>query len=350
MYKILSQWMARYLSDPEAVGLLACLIAAILILMTMGKVFAPLIAGIVIAYMLSGMVKKLQRIKFPHLLAVCLVYLIFLTLFFFIFIWLLPLLWEELNTLFAEIPKMVAQAQILLTKFSERYPEYFTPAQIRQFTSQATGYIANYGREFLSFSLSSILSLATVVVYLVLVPLLVFFFLRDATPILQWTKRFLPAKRDAMNSIWSEVHVQIGSYIKGKVLEMLIVAIVTIIAFALLGLNYAVLLGALVGLSVLIPYIGIVIVTIPIVIVALIQWGWGDHFFYLLIVYAVISILDANVLVPLLFAEAMNLHPIAIIFSVLLFGSLGGFWGVFFAIPLMTFFNALLNSWPKVES
>jgi len=113
-----------------------------------------------------------------------------------------------------------------------------------------------------------------------------------------------------------------------------------------LDLEYAVLLGSLVGLSVIIPYVGAVAVTIPVVVIALLQWGVSAHFFYLLVAYAVIVVLDANVLVPWLFSEAMDLHPVVIILSVLIFGGIWGFWGIFFAIPLATVMDAVLRAWP----
>jgi putative permease len=75
-----------------------------------------------------------------------------------------------------------------------------------------------------------------------------------------------------------------------------------------------------------------VVVTVPVTLIALFQWGWGDQFIYLMAVYAIIQALDGNVLVPLLFSEAVSLHPVAIICAVLLFGGLWGFWGIFFAI------------------
>ena len=106
-------------------------------------------------------------------------------------------------------------------------------------------------------------------------------------------------------------------------------------------------LAALVGVSVLVPYIGAAAVTIPVAIVAYFQWGWGTDFAIVLVVYGIIQALDGNVLVPLLFSEVVNLHPIAIIVSVLVFGGLWGFWGVFFAIPLATLVNAVLHAWPR---
>ena len=107
------------------------------------------------------------------------------------------------------------------------------------------------------------------------------------------------------------------------------------------------LLAVLVGVSVLIPFIGAAVVTFPIALVAFFQWGFGTDFYVLIAAYFIIQILDGNVLVPLLFSEVTDLHPIAIIVAVLLFGGLWGFWGVFFAIPLATVVQAVLLAWPR---
>jgi putative permease len=105
------------------------------------------------------------------------------------------------------------------------------------------------------------------------------------------------------------------------------------------------LLGLLVGLSVLVPYIGATVATFPVALIAFYQWGWGSEFMYVIISYAIIQLLDGNLLVPLLLSEVVNLHPVAIIVAVLVFGGLWGFWGVFFAIPLATLVQAVLRAW-----
>ncbi len=132
-------------------------------------------------------------------------------------------------------------------------------------------------------------------------------------------------------------------------IEILVVGIATYIAFLFFDLRYAVLLSVAVGLSVLIPYIGAAVVTIPVAIVALFQFGLSPEFGYVMLAYGIIQALDGNVLVPLLFSQAVNLHPVVIIIAVLFFGGLWGFWGVFFAIPLATLVKAVLNAWPSNE-
>jgi len=152
-----------------------------------------------------------------------------------------------------------------------------------------------------------------------------------------------------MRNIAHEMNEQIANYIRGKFIEMLVVGVVTYVVFLVFGLKYAELLALLVGLSVLIPYIGAAAVTVPVVLVAFYQYGTQSEFVYVVIAYLVVQALDGNVLVPLLFSEAVNLHPLAIIVAVLFFGGIWGFWGIFFAIPLATLVKAIINAWPDQQ-
>jgi len=137
--------------------------------------------------------------------------------------------------------------------------------------------------------------------------------------------------------------------LRGKLIEIVIVGMVTYLTFWFLDVNYAALLGLLVGISVLIPFVGAIVVTIPVATVGLLQFGWSVDFLVLMVAYLVIQGLDGNVLVPLLFSEVVDLHPIAIIAAVLVFGALWGFWGVFFAIPLATLVKAVFHAWPAQD-
>tara|TARA_B100000989_G_scaffold170333_1_gene127567 strand:+ start:3071 stop:4153 length:1083 start_codon:yes stop_codon:yes gene_type:complete len=339
----------RYLSDNQAVILALFLVGSLLVLALIGDMLAPVIASVIIAYLLEGLVKRLQQIKCPHILAVIVVFLLFLGILLLLLFVFLPLFMQQLTNFFAEWPIMVNRAQLLIGQLSERYPEYISAKHIKSFMMEFKSDFARVGQMVLSYSISTIPSLLVLVVYLILVPLLVFFFLMDKDKIIAWTERYLPKNRTVLQRIWQEVDAEIGNYIRGKVIEILIVAVVTYVAFVLLRMPYAMLLAVLVGLSVLIPYIGVTVVTIPVTIVAFLQWGWSSHFAYLMIVYTIICILDANLLVPLLFSEAVSLHPVAIIVAILIFGGIWGFWGIFFAIPLASLVKAILNAWPVAE-
>jgi len=196
-------------------------------------------------------------------------------------------------------------------------------------------------------SLSGVLGVVSLLIFVVLMPVLVFFFLKDKRDLVNWLGAYMPRDLALVTSVWREVDAQIGNYVRGKVLEILIVWVVTYLVFVALGLPFAMLLSMLVGFSVIIPYIGAAIVTLPVALVALVAFGIGAEFWYVMIAYAVIQALDGNVLVPILFSEVVNLHPVAIIVAVLVFGGVWGFWGVFFAIPLATLIHAVLRSWPR---
>jgi putative permease len=96
-----------------------------------------------------------------------------------------------------------------------------------------------------------------------------------------------------------------------------------------------------------VPYVGAIVVTVPVVLVAYFNFGLTPPLFYVTGAHVVIQLLDGNLLVPLLFAEVVNLHPVATIASLCVFGGLWGFWGVFFAIPLATLIQAVLAAWPQ---
>jgi putative permease len=285
----------------------------------------------------------------PGGVAVGLVFALFMGLLLVFIVVVVPLLWHQLITLFNELPGMLAKWQSLLLLLPERYPHLVSDEQVLQAIEVARGEIGKFGQWALTFSLSSLPLLVNIMIYLVLVPILVFFFLKDREMIGQWVRGYLPRERALITRVAHEMNRQIANYIRGKVIEIFICGGVTYIGFVVLGLNYAALLALLVGVSVVVPYVGAVVVTVPVMLIALFQWGWSDQFIYLMAVYGIIQTLDGNVLVPLLFSEAVNLHPVAIICAVLLFGGLWGFWGVFFAIPLATLFKAVLDAWPRKE-
>lgn len=350
MFKILRGWFNRYFSDPEAILLLVVLLVGFELVIWMGGILAPVFASIVFAYLLGWVVNFMQRFKIPRIIAVWVVFLGFMGLFLATFIFLFPLLWKQVATLFNDLPTMMGKGQQVLEDFVARYPQYFSEEQIRSFSTDLLTEARNMGKVVLSISWSSLMSVITWLVYLVLVPLLVFFFLKDQKEILNWMGGFLPHKRGILIRVSTEVNTQIGNYIRGKVVEIIFVAVFTFAVFWYFDLRYSVLLASLVGLSVLIPYVGAIVITIPVVLVGYLQWGFEAQFGYMLIAYLVVQGLDANVLVPLLFSEAVNLHPIAIVVAVLFFGGIWGFWGVFFAIPLATLVKAVLYAWPSQKT
>ncbi len=344
---VLTNWFKRTFADPQVVILGIVLVVGFAIVIGLGRMLAPVFAGIIIAYLLEAVVERLQKIGMSRLVSVLLVFLLFLASLFFLLFGLVPMLTRQLTQFVQQIPNYISQGQELLLQLPQRYPQMVSEEQVQSLIGSVGSELATAGQQFLTWSLTSVGNIVGLLVLLVLIPVLVFFILKDKDQLIGWFKGYLPVDRRLVSSVWADIEAQIANYVRGKAGEIVIVGSVSYITFISLGLEYSALLATMVGFSVLIPYIGAAVITLPIAFVAYFQWGWGWNFGQVMIAYAIIQALDGNVLVPLLFSEALNLHPIAIIVAILVFGGLWGFWGIFFAIPLATVVQAVLKAWPS---
>ncbi len=347
MIKILKSWYERNFADPQVVILAFILFFGVLIVFIMSDHLKLVLFSIVIAYLLDGLVAKLIRFKVPYLLAVSVVTALFIAFFLISLFVLMPVLSHQVSQLFHELPNMLGKGQQVLSQLPQQYPDIVSESQVSDVMASISEKIALLGQSVLTASLSSVVGIITFLVYLVLVPLLVFFFLKDKLMILHWGCSFLPKDRKLVAQVWGELNIKIASYIRGKFIEIMIVWFFTFLIFIYMDLNYAMLLSVLVGLSVIIPYVGATIVTIPVALIAYFQWGISSEFGYLMLGYGIVQFIDGNIVVPILFSEVVNLPPAAIIIAVAFFGSLWGVWGVFFAIPLATLIQVVLAVWPK---
>jgi putative permease len=247
------------------------------------------------------------------------------------------------------IPEILNKAQAGVMSLPKMYPQMLSENKVQQIMFAVQRELLTYGQNVLSLSAASVVGLVSVMIYLFLVPMMVFFLLKDKQILVSWFLQFMPKDRHLTVRVWEEVDMQIGNYVRGKFAEVLILCAVSYVTYAAMGLNYAMLLAVLMGLQVIIPYVGATLVTFPVLGVAYFQWGFGsDEFMYIIIAYSIIQALDGVILVPVLFSEAVNLHAIAIIVAILFFGGLWGFWGVFLAIPLATVVKAVLTAWPRI--
>lgn len=345
--RLITDWFRRTFSDPQIVFLSLVLLVSTGVILGLGDLLAPVLASAVIAYLLEDVAARLDRWRVPRWLSASLALVLFALCLTVLLFGLLPLLSRQVTQLIQQLPSMISLGQQALMALPERYPELISPVQIQELLDLIRQEVASLGQAIVSISLASVSGFLTLMIYLVLMPLLVFFFLKDKYKIIAWFSRFMPTERCLATHVWREVDKQITNYIYGKFWEILIIWVVSFIVFISFGLPYAMLLAVLVGLSVLIPFLGATLVTLPVLLVAWVEWGWGSEFIWLATSYVMIQVLDGNVLAPILFSEAVNLHPIAIIVAILMFGGLLGFWGVFFAIPLATLIHAIFNAWPQ---
>ncbi|MDX2367019.1 MAG: AI-2E family transporter [Colwellia sp.] len=344
MFKLLRDWYTRKFSDPHAVTLVVILACSFLFIALFSHLLMPVLVALAIAFLLDLPVNKMVDLNLSRTGATAFVVATFVGISLISMLGLMPIIWKQSSNLLQEVPNMISQGQQYLLTLPEQYPDIIEASQIETFIAAVKEKLLEWGQLVLKASLNSISDLVALMIYLILVPLMVFFFLKDKRDLMASVTFFFPKERRMATQVGKEMNQQIMNYIRGKVIEILIVGISTTIAFIVLDLQYSVLLGVLVGLSVLVPYVGATVITIPVFLVALFQFGYSNELGYVMLAYGLIQAIDGNVIVPLLFSEAVNLHPVTIIIAVIFFGGLWGFWGVFFAIPLATLVKAVINA------
>ena len=342
MQSLFSKFIKRFFSNEESIYFAILIIFSFLFIILFGNVLLPVIISVVIAFLLNGLLRTLLKMQISQRVALPVTLVIFFGFYLSLFT-ALPSLGTQINNLLQNLPSIVSSFQSTLVEMNN----YFSKEDIDLIFANLSNQINSLLSSALGQLAGTISLMFNAILYAIMIPLMVFFFLNDKDDLLPIAGSILPKENGFMQSVFSEMNDQLFNYVTGKFLEMIIVASFSYALFAILGLPYAVLIAILVGLSVIIPIFGAILVTIPVVLIGLYEWGLTENFYWLLSLYLLIQVLDGNVLVPILFSNRNNLHPVVIIISVLFFGWICGFWGLFFAIPLATFIKAIINSWPE---
>ena len=346
MIKHFNNFFKRIFSSEETVIFSLIIIFTIIIFSFFASILTPFIISIVVTHLLVGLQKKIESYNVSESIAKVLAFLVFIIIGAAIFIWLIPLIYGQLQSFVLDIPRLYDRFLEYISTMPSAFPELIDSEQISAFFQAVSLELSSITPNLVSSSIAGIQSTVSVLLYIMLFPILVYFFLFDRKNIIEGCLKIIPGDREMLSKVWSEMDIQLSNYVRGKVIEIVIIGIAAAILFASFGLNYGALLAVLVGLSVLIPFVGAFAVTVPVVIIGLLQFGLGTQFYLLIGLYLLLQFIDGNLLVPIIFSEAVKLHPVVIILAVFIFGSMFGFWGVFFSIPLATFIKAVWNSWP----
>jgi putative permease len=347
MFEQVNRVLKNIFSNEETVIFSLAILLFFIVISFFGSILTPFMISIVVAYLLVGMQKKIQSYNVSANVALIITFSVFIITGAALLIWLVPLLYMQLQAFILDVPNLINNFLDFISGLPAKFPDLVSSEQISIFFQAVSEEVSVIAQNIVKSSISGIQSAITFLLYIILFPILVYFFLFDRKNIIEGFIKIIPGKREMLTNIWSEMDIQLSNYVRGKTIEIFIVGIAAAIIFASLGLKYSALLSVLVGLSVIIPYVGAFLVTIPIVVVGLLQFGLGTEFYLLIGLYLLLQALDGNLLVPIIFSETVKLHPVVIIMAVFIFGSMFGFWGVFFSIPIATFIKAVWNAWPS---
>ena len=347
MFEQVNKVLKNIFSNEETIIFSLAILLFFLVISFFGSILTPFILSIVVAYLLVGMQKKIQSYDVSANIALIITFTVFIITGAALLIWLVPLLYIQLQAFILDVPNLINNFLDFISGLPAKFPDLVSSEQISIFFQAVSEEVSAIAQNIVKSSISGIQSAITFLLYIILFPILVYFFLFDRKNIIEGFIKIIPGKREMLTNIWAEMDIQLSNYVRGKTIEIFIVGIAAAIIFVSLGLKYSALLSVLVGLSVIIPFVGAFLVTIPIVVVGLLQFGLGTEFYLLIGLYLLLQALDGNLLVPIIFSETVKLHPVVIILAVFIFGSMFGFWGVFFSIPIATFIKAVWNAWPS---
>ncbi len=350
MFDQINTLLGKVFSNEESIIFSFLIFAFLLVLYFFGSLLTPFIVSIIFAYLLIGLTKNLIKYGMREFTSLVISYVIFLVGGLSFLVWLIPLIFQQTQAFFIEVPLWLNNFRSYIENLMQSNQDLISSEQISAFFTELVTRLSSISQGVLDASISGIQDTVIFSIYLIMIPVLVFFFLFDKDRIINGFLMFLPKKREMLSDVWLEMDEQLSNYVWGKGVEILIVGFSAAIIFGIMGLNYTALLSIIVGFSVLIPYVGAFLATIPVVVVALLQFGIGFDFYMIVGLYLLLQALDGNVLVPVLFSDAVKLHPVVIMLAVFIFGGIFGFWGAFFSIPLATFIKAVWNSWPSAST
>lgn len=236
--KPIRDWFTRQFANPQTVSLVVLFAVLWLALTLVPTVSQPLLAAIVVAYLLEGPVAILERRGLGRTLSASLVWLVFYCGVLFALFTLMPQLLRQVTQVVQEVPRLLAELQDWLISLSGRYPNFLSDEQIETLLGgHGAINLAIVRDQVLARSRLLGVGATLLMVYMILVPLIAFFLLKDKRAILGWLRRFLPDDIHLIKQVWGDVDRQLANYVRGKVIEIIIVALVTYGTFTMLGLG-----------------------------------------------------------------------------------------------------------------
>ena len=350
MFDQINKLFNKLFNNEESLIFSLLILTFLLVLYFFGGLLTPFIISLIFAYLLIGLTKNLIKYGLTEIVSLIISYVIFLLSGIGFLVWLIPLIFQQTQAFFIEVPIWLNNFRSFIENLVQSNQELVSSDQISSFFTEFIGRLSSISQGVLDASISGIQDTLVFSIYLIMIPVLVFFFLFDKERIVRGFLMLLPKKRAMLSEVWIEMDDQLSNYVWGKGVEILIVGFAAAVIFGIMGLNYTALLSIIVGVSVLIPYVGAFLATIPVVIVAFLQFGIGFDLYMIVGLYLLLQALDGYLLVPILFSDAVKLHPVVIMLAVFVFGGIFGFWGAFFSIPLATFIKAVWNSWPSIPA
>ncbi|HXH03085.1 MAG TPA: AI-2E family transporter [Candidatus Competibacteraceae bacterium] len=318
------------------------------LLYLLAPVLTPFLFAALLAYLGDPLVDRMQVHGFSRTFSVLTVFLLIIVLSLLTLLIVIPLLVQQFGSLLQQLPAILDWLHQHLAPWLQRYldldPAYFDLSALREQLMQSLSRIGGLAVELAAAVTHSGAVLLGWLANLLLIPVITFYLLRDWDVLVGHIRDLLPRRIEPVVSrLVHESDEILGQFIRGQLLVMVALGTVYSIGLALVGLEFALLIGMLAGLVSFVPYLGVITGVLSAGLAALFQFQDLVHLLQVLLVFSAGQLLEGMVLTPLLVGDRIGLHPVAVMFALLAGGYLFGFFGILLALPAAAVIMVLLR-------
>lgn len=341
-------WFWKYVIDNKIVStliILLILFLTIFLFLQISHVFdwvgqilsivgPPVVFAMIFYYLFKPIVDGLERKGMTRKLAIWLVFLGLLLIIGLFVTFLIPGIREQINTLIEEFPaywnSALTQLEELL--YTDWLTQIYQEVQETNLMERATAQLTNIFSVTIDSLGTFFGSIARIVVTVFTMPFVLYYFLADSNRFKQGIINITPTRaRPIINKFMTQASYQIGAYVRGELMVAISVSIMFYIGYRIIDLDYALLLSISAGLLNLIPYLGSILSAVPALIIGAFVSPW--KFIQVILVLSVEQFIEGRVVSPQILGSKLDLHPLVILFILLIAGSLFGFMGLILAVP-----------------
>ncbi len=300
----------------------------------LSPILAPFLAAAVLAYIFNPLVTRMSR-RVPRTLAVSIALVLIAGIIVLLLLVLLPLIARQLKAIVTQVPQYIDWIKLRVGPLALQYLGVeLDTALVKDWLTEHTKEIQGVALSLLPTLKSGGLALLELAANLVLIPVVLFYFMRDWDDMVARLAQLVPRQwSGTLSGLLKEIDTVLGEFLRGQLLVMLLMAVFYSVGLWLAGLDYALSVGLIAGFLTFVPYLGVIIGVVLATLTGLLQFGDLTHLLWIWLVFVVANVLEGNVFVPWLVGDRIGLHPVAVIFALLAFGQLFGFTGVLLALP-----------------
>lgn len=302
----------------------------------------PFVFAILLAYLLEPFVDALQRKKVPRVIAILVMYALFLFAVIMFCVFVVPTIVGEVNSLVKQVPVLTVEIQNMILHLQEQYSKINLPTSVTDTIQKNLISIQNYLLGLLNGVPQLIFGFFSKIITIVLIPILAFYMLKDLEDIKRGLVNLVPTgQRSRVVALFSRINDTIGAWIRGQLTVGFIVGLLTVFGLEIVGMDFALMLGTIIGMTNIIPYFGPILGSAPAVLLALLRSpGLAVK---VIIVLVIAQQIENNFITPQILGRQLGLHPLIIIFSLLLGAQFGGLAGMLFAVPVAAVIKVVLE-------